>query len=228
MCASILGSQMLVNGTVWTGRVDQHLEKKLRPDISYLLPESFETVTIHLNIFSIVFRRFMLPLGAILVTLSSSLHDLLIDTSLETLFDALEEREVVAEFEYLRECWPIVLICLNNSAEAFLRDFSRSIVSAVGYMMLTSRCFTKIAKRRHLNKLTRHRFIAKEISRWKNAYAFQQAQAKSDSNTIVYLLEKDLLDRTVAWNEGDKLELLNLSFRAVPVVFRRDLVRQKI
>ncbi|KZV26413.1 hypothetical protein F511_29211 [Dorcoceras hygrometricum] len=52
----------------------------------------------------------------------------------------------------------------RSAAEAFFRDFSRCIVSADGYsdlnqqMMLTSRCSTKIAKRRHLNKLTRHRF----------------------------------------------------------------------
>ncbi|KZV06931.1 hypothetical protein F511_45587 [Dorcoceras hygrometricum] len=43
-------------------------------------------------------------------------------------------------------------------------------------MMLTSRCFTKIAKRCRLNKLTRHRFIAKEISRWKNTNAYQQSK----------------------------------------------------
>ncbi|KZV50589.1 hypothetical protein F511_17176 [Dorcoceras hygrometricum] len=54
-----------------------------------------------------------------------------------------------------------------DSAEAFFRDFSRCIVSADGYsdsiqqmlyMLLSSRCISKIAKRRHLIKLTRHRF----------------------------------------------------------------------
>ncbi|KZV17485.1 hypothetical protein F511_40002 [Dorcoceras hygrometricum] len=42
------------------------------------------------------------------------------------------------------------------------------------YLVFSSRCISKIAKRRHLIKLTRHRFIANGISRWKNAYAFQQ------------------------------------------------------
>ncbi|KZV32187.1 hypothetical protein F511_19888 [Dorcoceras hygrometricum] len=35
-------------------------------------------------------------------------------------------------------------------------------------MMLTSRSITKITKKCHLNKLTRHRFNAKRISRWKD------------------------------------------------------------
>ncbi|KZV33406.1 hypothetical protein F511_02166 [Dorcoceras hygrometricum] len=42
------------------------------------------------------------------------------------------------------------------------------------YLVFISICISKIAKRRHLIKLTRHRFIAKGISRWKNAYAYQQ------------------------------------------------------
>ncbi|KZV25904.1 hypothetical protein F511_31521 [Dorcoceras hygrometricum] len=54
-----------------------------------------------------------------------------------------------------------------DSAEAFFRDFSRCIVSADGYsdsiqqmlyLLLSSRCISKIAKRRHLIKLTRYRF----------------------------------------------------------------------
>ncbi|KZV48825.1 photosynthetic NDH subunit of subcomplex B 1, chloroplastic [Dorcoceras hygrometricum] len=50
-------------------------------------------------------------------------------------------------------------------------DFDKPADALLGvYQQL----YFKIAKRRHLIKLTRHRFIAKGISRWKNAYAFQQ------------------------------------------------------
>ncbi|KZV25399.1 hypothetical protein F511_07283 [Dorcoceras hygrometricum] len=53
---------------------------------------------------------------------------------------------------------------IHAQLKAFFRDFNRCFVSADGYsdlnqqLMLTSRCISMIAKRRHLNKLTRHRF----------------------------------------------------------------------
>ncbi|KZV55085.1 hypothetical protein F511_30547 [Dorcoceras hygrometricum] len=59
-----------------------------------------------------------------------------------------------------------------DSAEAFLFSIQQML-----YLLLSRRCIYKIAKRRHLIKLTRHRFIAKGISRWKNAYAFNSADA---------------------------------------------------
>ncbi|KZV24072.1 hypothetical protein F511_26938 [Dorcoceras hygrometricum] len=61
-------------------------------------------------------------------------------------------------------------------------DFNQQML----YLVLTSRCISMIAKRRHLIKLTRHRFIAKGISRWKNAYAYQQMNSSKRFSSRSY------------------------------------------
>ncbi|KZV35299.1 hypothetical protein F511_41300 [Dorcoceras hygrometricum] len=71
---------------------------------------------------------------------------------------------------------------VGTTAFGLIQQKRSLVVSADGYSdsnqqvlyLLSSSCILKIAKRCRLNKLTRHRFIAKGISRWKNAYAFQQ------------------------------------------------------
>ncbi|KZV53669.1 hypothetical protein F511_38947 [Dorcoceras hygrometricum] len=76
------------------------------------------------------------------------------------------------------------------------RVFAKDCISAdsysvfnqqVLYVLLTSRCYTKIAKRCRLNKLTRHRFSAKGISRWNNAYAYQQVISSKRFTSRSYL-----------------------------------------
>ncbi|KZV17929.1 gibberellin 2-beta-dioxygenase 1 [Dorcoceras hygrometricum] len=77
---------------------------------------------------------------------------------------------------------------LHNSADALFKAYQQTVGSSTAYsfqqmatvnfnhqIILTSRCISKTTKRRYLNKLTRHRFNAKGISRWKNTYAYQQA-----------------------------------------------------
>ncbi|KZT76597.1 pentatricopeptide repeat-containing protein-like [Dorcoceras hygrometricum] len=76
---------------------------------------------------------------------------------------------------FVEEC-DTTAFCLIQQKRSFdiSADSYSDFISADALLVVASRCFTKIAKRCRLNKLTRHRFIAKEISRWKNAYAFQQ------------------------------------------------------
>ncbi|KZV48178.1 phosphoglycerate mutase-like [Dorcoceras hygrometricum] len=58
---------------------------------------------------------------------------------------------------------------------------------------MTSRCFTKITKRCRLNKLTRHRFNAKGISRWNITHV-----EKKPAGAFIQMCSS----RKVANNEG--------------------------
>ncbi|KZV53144.1 hypothetical protein F511_16479 [Dorcoceras hygrometricum] len=112
---------------------------------------------------------------------------------------------------------------LSSSADRFIKSNQQMLLSRsaadgysdfnqqVHYMMLTSRCFTKIAKRCRLNKLTRHRFIAKGISRWKNAYAYQQVisskrfSSRSVLTTTMKVSMMFLVVRTNQYNQDLRL-----------------------
>ncbi|KZV23533.1 hypothetical protein F511_36230 [Dorcoceras hygrometricum] len=62
----------------------------------------------------------------------------------------------------------------RDSADTFSKSNQQMLLRSADERFEISADTLFIAKRRHLNKLTRHRFIAKEISRWKNTYAYQQ------------------------------------------------------
>ncbi|KZV33809.1 ribonuclease H protein [Dorcoceras hygrometricum] len=92
--------------------VDQHLAN-FRPDISYLLPESFRYELIpnpYCSSYLISYdcRQFMPPLGARLVALGSFIQDLSFDTTLEFWVDLSSGCDVVEAFEHFRDYRPIV------------------------------------------------------------------------------------------------------------------------
>ncbi|KZV23414.1 hypothetical protein F511_43488 [Dorcoceras hygrometricum] len=121
-------------------------------------------------------------------------------------FDKLERRRGVHCFVSADEVFSRYLVEENQQLfSLFVEDYDTTSFGLVGttafcliqqkrsfdnqqmlYLVFTSRCISKIAKRRHLIKLTRHRFIAKGISRWKNAYAYQQMNSSKSFSSRSY------------------------------------------
>ncbi|KZV58604.1 hypothetical protein F511_12444 [Dorcoceras hygrometricum] len=75
---------------------------------------------------------------------------------------------------FVEDCDTTAFDLVGTTAFGLIQQKHFFVNQQMLYLVFTSRCISKIAKRRHLIKLTRHRFIAKGISRWKNAYAYQQ------------------------------------------------------
>ncbi|KZV19834.1 hypothetical protein F511_34842 [Dorcoceras hygrometricum] len=84
--------------------------------------------------------------------------------------------EVVQQLlsRFVEDCDTTAFDLVGTTAFCLIQQKRFFVNQQMLYLLLFSRCISKIAKRRHLIKLTRHRFIAKGISRWKNAYAYQQ------------------------------------------------------
>ncbi|KZV37981.1 hypothetical protein F511_09801 [Dorcoceras hygrometricum] len=75
---------------------------------------------------------------------------------------------------FVEDCDTTAFDLVGTTAFGLIQQKRFFVNPADALLVFISSCISMISKRRHLIKLTRHRFIAKGISRWKNAYAYQQ------------------------------------------------------
>ncbi|KZV37982.1 hypothetical protein F511_09802 [Dorcoceras hygrometricum] len=70
---------------------------------------------------------------------------------------------------FVEDCDTTAFDLVGTTAFGLIQQKLFFVNPADALLVFISSCISMIAKRRHLIKLTRHRFIAKGISRWKNA-----------------------------------------------------------
>ncbi|KZV50525.1 hypothetical protein F511_14169 [Dorcoceras hygrometricum] len=66
---------------------------------------------------------------------------------------------------FVEDCYTTAFDLVGTTAFGLIQQKRFFVNQQMLFLVFTSRCISKIAKRRHLIKLTRHRFIAKGISR---------------------------------------------------------------